>query len=375
MNIPVSGRTPQQARILGAGHFVPHHKVTTEDIAHLIPGWNAQRIIERTGILERRHLWKIDRETGKPLVPDSNDSDYPRSGTDMCAHALRDALFKADLPATKLDALFLVTCNADKPHFCHDAMELHKRLGLRPDTYSMVIDSGCGGSLYLMDMAIRMIESGAIRSAAIIGSNFSSPLIDRRIYTTFVEDKKNEKSLGAFLSAYVFGDGAGAVILGATPSISQESGVLASLARNEHLDLVLKPGGGSLLTAYSDRITPVDLAFVVNGHLVYHSYFKYMKSSIDEVLAKGSLSKSDIKRFYLHQPNQRLLDAFASSMGIAQEQVASNVARYGNTSSAGMFILLSEDLERGTLRLGSGALVVMAAIGAGVHYGAQLIRL
>ena len=76
-----------------------------------------------------------------------------------------------------------------------------------------------------------------------------------------------------------------------------------------------------------------------------------------------------------HQPNARVLAALTDRLHLRDEQVASNVAHVGNTSSAGMFILLADDLESGRVSLGSGTPVVLAAIGAGVHYGAQLVRL
>jgi 3-oxoacyl-[acyl-carrier-protein] synthase-3 len=84
---------------------------------------------------------------------------------------------------------------------------------------------------------------------------------------------------------------------------------------------------------------------------------------------------SEVKRYYFHQPNKRLLEHFIQVSGLPAERVAINVDRYGNTSAAGMLILLSEDLEQGWVRLGGGDLVLIAAVGANVHYGAQLVRL
>jgi 3-oxoacyl-[acyl-carrier-protein] synthase III len=96
---------------------------------------------------------------------------------------------------------------------------------------------------------------------------------------------------------------------------------------------------------------------------------------LEAVTEPAGCALGDVDRFYLHQPNARVLSALADRLHLRHEQVASNVARVGNTSSAGMFILLAEDLESGRVALGTGTPVVMAAIGAGVHYGAQLVRL
>ena len=98
-----------------------------------------------------------------------------------------------------------------------------------------------------------------------------------------------------------------------------------------------------------------------------------MQKCLDAVLTPAL--RAQVKRYYFHQPNKRVMDAFVSRAGLPQESVACNVDRIGNTSAAGMLILLADDLEQGRVSLGSGELVVVAAVGANVHYGAQLVRL
>jgi 3-oxoacyl-[acyl-carrier-protein] synthase III len=100
-----------------------------------------------------------------------------------------------------------------------------------------------------------------------------------------------------------------------------------------------------------------------------------MASCMATVIAHAGRGLADVERYYLHQPNARMVTALADRLNLRGEQVASNVERIGNTSSAGMFILLAEDLESGRVALGSGTPVVLAAIGAGVHYGAQFVRI
>ncbi|WAS91074.1 3-oxoacyl-ACP synthase III family protein [Nannocystis punicea] len=357
--------------IVGAGAYVPEIRMSTARIAAIIPGWTPERIIDRTGIHERRYLWDVDDVTGKAIEPAPGEA--PATGVDMSEIALRKALRMAGMRSAGLDAIFVVTCTPDRPSFGQDAMALHRRLDCRADCYAMVLDSGCGGTMYVFDMVARMIASGALRTAAIVGSNFSSSMVDRDLYTQSVPLDGSDKSIGAFLSAYVFGDGAGAIVLRGEDD--DQRGVVASVAGNEHLDLVLRPGGGALLPPHAARTRPVDLAFVVNGALVQHSYMRCMRQSLEHVLARGQVAVGAVSRYYMHQPNQRLLEHFAESIGLRRDQLPSNVARNGNTSSAGMLILLAEDLERGAVALGSGELVAFAAIGAGAHLGAQLVRL
>nr|WP_240358718.1 3-oxoacyl-[acyl-carrier-protein] synthase III C-terminal domain-containing protein [Myxococcus vastator] len=123
------------------------------------------------------------------------------------------------------------------------------------------------------------------------------------------------------------------------------------------------------------RMRPADMAFVVDGFRVARSYPEYMQKCLDAVLGPRPELRSKVERYYFHQPNKRVMDAFVARAGLPPEAVACNVDRYGNTSAAGMLILLAEDLEAGRVCLGSGDLVVVAAVGANVHYGAQLVRL
>ena len=115
--------------------------------------------------------------------------------------------------------------------------------------------------------------------------------------------------------------------------------------------------------------------FIVNGRLVMSTYLETMRSCIEGVAEHDGRPLAEIERFYLHQPNDRLLRLLSGMVGLREGQVATNVARLGNTSSAGMFILVAQDLDSGRVTLGSGVPVVLAAIGAGVHYGAQLVCL
>ena len=363
----------QTVRFAGAGKFVPKRVVTNERISRAVPGWTPERIFEKTGIRERRFLWDFDTETGRAVAPPAGDKFYPANNTDMCDVALRQALQMAELDAGKLDALFLVTCTPDQLNFSHDAMELHRRVGMRRDAFALVIDDGCGGTLYVMDMARRMIESGAFQNIAVVASSFASPSINREVYTAEVQPGPDQKPLAGYLTMYVFGDGAGAVILRGDADEGQ--GILASASGNSYEELVLRRGGGTTRLAHQGRAGVADQAYVVNGPLVAKTYPAFMQGCLDSVLAENRDLEPQLKRYYFHQPNKRLMDSFVATAGLAPEKVACNVDRYGNISAGGMLILLAEDLEAGVVKLGSGDLVVLAAVGANVHYGAQLVRL
>jgi 3-oxoacyl-(acyl-carrier-protein) synthase III len=359
-------------RILGAGAYVPHHVVTAEAIARAVPGWTADKIVEKTGIVERRYLWPLDVEQGR-AVPASGPREAV-TATDMAEVALARALETSGVPARELDVLIVVTCTPDQPRFSHDAMALQRRLGLRASAHCFVVDSGCGGSLYMLDMVARMLEAGGARTAAIVGTNFTSPLVDRYVYGQNGPIEEDGKAIGPYLSAYVFGDGAGAIVVRAIRG-GDSSGIRASIAGNGSHDLVRSPGGGALSPAYGHRYKAIDHTFIVSGRLVASTYLQTMTRCLNAVTEQAGCSLEEVERFYLHQANERLLLALADRLGLRTEQLASNVASVGNTSSAGMFMLLADDLEQGRVAIGSGAPIVFAAIGAGVHFGAQLVHL
>lgn len=374
-------QSPVRVRVAGAGAFVPPQAVTNEQIARAIPGWSAERIAEKLFIEERRFLWELDADAGRTLPPEGaglapDGSGVPASNTDMCDLALRRALAMGGVDPQELDAIFVVTCTPDRLNFSHDAMALHHRLGCRTDAFALVVDDGCGGTPYVMDLACRMIRNGTFRTVAVVGSAFTSPLVNREVYTSEVAPGPGRKPLNAYLSMYVFGDGAGAVVLrGDASGDDAGSGVLATMSGSTHAELVLRRAGGQLSLPYHDWFRSGDLAFVIDGLQVARSYPIYMQQCLDAVLAEHPHLAGEVARYYFHQPNKRVLDAFTAQAGLAPERVASNVQRCGNTSAAGMLILLAQDLEEGTVALGRGDVVLIAAIGANVHYGAQLIRL
>ncbi len=359
----------KSVRLVGSGSFVPRRVVSNERLVQAIPGWSAERIASRTGIRERRYLWDFDVERGLALPPPADAAGAPRSNVDMGEAALRRALDMSGLDAGELDAIYLITTTPDQVNFCHDAVQLHRRLGCRSDCHALVVDSGCGGALYVADLARRMILSDTARTIAVVASTFASAYVDREIFTCAMPENQR---VNAFLSMYMFGDGAGALILRGDDR--PEVGILASTSGTGHQELVVHRGGGAWLPAHT-RATVADHAFYINGREVADAYPRFMQQAVDELAASRPPSPEPIARYYLHQANKLVLERFVASAGIPRERVPVHVDRYGNTSAASTLILFSEDLEQGVVELGSGQLVLFAAVGAGVHYGGQLVRL
>jgi 3-oxoacyl-[acyl-carrier-protein] synthase III len=243
---------------------------------------------------------------------------------------------------------------------------------MRPEAFALVHDDGCGGALFHLAMARELILGGQRRTIAVIGVNSFSPHLDREVYSGKL--RQNGKELGSFLSFYLFGDGAGAVILRGETAPSR-SGIVSSYAANEQIDLVIRRGGGGMWPAIAGRSQPADFGFFVDGPLVASCFGTYLRKAIDGALARSEVTLGDIHRFYLHQANKRVLEAFIAEAGIPADRVAMHMERYGNMVTAGTLVLLAEDVREGKVKLGSGELVLMAAIGAGTQCAAHVIRL
>lgn len=353
-------------RFVGVGSYVPPRVVTNDRLTQAIPGWSAERLEDRTGIRERRYLWDFDVEQGRSIAP-PEDSPDPRWNTDMVEIAVRQALDRAGLQPSEIDGIYLVTSTPDRMNFCHDAVELHRRLGCRCDASALVIDSGCGGAMYLADMARKLILSGHAKTIVVAASTFASCFLDREIYTS---PMPGNRRMNAFLSMYMFGDGAGALVLRGDEG--SRLGVVTSTAGTDHPQLVVRTVGGAHVPSF--RATTADHAFFVDGPVVARAYPEYMTRAVDELRAAAPEVVPELQRYYLHQANKRILLGFAEKAGIPIDRVPVNVDRYGNTSAASTLLLFAEDVAAGRVKLGSGEPVLFAAVGAGVHFGGQIVR-
>lgn len=358
----------KSVRYVGAGAYLPPRVIKNEKLVRAIPGWSADRIEQRTGIAERRYLWDFDPDAGEAIAPDAGDSQQLRGNTDMAEAALRSALDSAGLSPQELDGIYLVTSTPDEINFCRDVVEIHRRLGLRSDAFALLVDSGCGGAVYMIDMAQKLILSGQAKTIAVVASTLASPFMHRE---TFTSPMPGNPKINAYLSFYMFGDGAGAVIL--RGDAGSKVGMQASTSATDHPELVIHRAGGAQLPP--SRATRADNAWYVDGPTVARAYPEYMGRAVDTLLNghKAELIP-EIQRFYLHQANKFVLLKFVEQAQLPPERVPLNVHRYGNTSAASTLILFAEDLAQGKIKMGSGDLVLFAAVGAGVHYGGQLVR-
>ena len=304
-----------RAFLHGFGMHVPERVVTNAEIAARVdrtPEW----IEGASGIRERR--WAA-AET---------------SVADLAIAAAEDCLARKGVTAASLGMIILASGSA-RPGFPGPAAEVAARLGLE-STPAMDVQMASAGGLFGMAMAAQM--AAHFGDVLVIGAEKMSAVIESG------ELDPN--------TAILFGDGAGAALVSARPGPW------------EILDAVLHSDGQYRDSLAFDWSAPLRM----NGLSVILQAARKLPSSIEEVLARQKLAASEVEVFLLHQANQNLLLRVAKSLGVPTGRVYSNVARYGNTSSASMLIAAAEWSRANTV----AGTVVFSAFGAGFHWGALL---
>ena len=299
----------------GFGMYVPERIVTNEEMAGRI-GRTAEWIESASGIRERR--W-ADEKTGV---------------ADLAVAAARDCLARAGVEAPAL-GLIIVASGSARPGFPGPAAEVALQLGLE-STPALDVPMASAGGLFGMAMAAEMC--GRFGDVLVIGAEKMSAVIE-------------SGPLDAS-TAMLFGDGAGAVL------------VSARRGSWEILDAVLHTDGQYRDSLAFDWRAPLRM----NGLSVILQAARKLPSSIEEVLGRQKVAAADVAVFLLHQANQNLLLRVAKSLGVPAERVYSNVARYGNTSSASMLIAAAEWSGESQ----AAGPLVFSAFGAGFHWGAIL---
>lgn len=318
------------ADITGWGKCVPPAVLTNDDLATFMET-SDEWITSRTGIKERR-------------ICHTNFSD-------MALVASRRALAAADLDPMELDLILLGSLTNDT--LCPNTASLiADALGAR-NAAALDINSACTGFLYGLHIGTNLIRTGAHKKVLVIGGEFISHYMNwsRRDV------------------AVLFGDACGAVVLEATDKpvglISAKIGCEADAKYAIQITNL-----GSAYSRLSEEFLYVGWNF--EGQEVFKRAVKSMAQACADVLKEAGLSVDDVNLVVPHQANKRILDALAKRVGINEERVFVNVHKYGNTSAGTIPVALAEALEEG--RIKPGDYVLSASFGAGLTWGAALIR-
>ena len=322
-----------RSRILGTGSFAPKRVLTNADLENIVETSDSW-IVERTGIRERRLA-----AAGEAC-------------SDLGVLAAQQALAAANVQAAQLDLILVATCTGDSP-LPSTASLIQHRLGA-VKAAACDISAACCGFVYGLSVADAFVRTGH-RYVLVIGSEVMSSITDWTDRNTCV----------------LFGDGAGAVVLGPT---EEDRGILSLHlhADGRFSDLICVPGGGSSLPP-SESVVAQRLHFVkMRGNETFKLAVKTMEEAIREAIAAHGLGVDDIDCLVPHQANVRILRAVGQRVGLPLDRIVINVDRFGNTSAASIPLALDEAVKNGTIR--EGHMVVMAAFGAGLTWASGVMR-
>ena len=326
------------ARIIGTGSDLPEEIRTNFDLARTLDT-SDEWIRSRTGIGARRIAAKGDKTS------------------DMARRASQRALEASGLTGRDLDMIVVATVTPDRP-LPSTASLIHHQLGARTDCAAFDVAAACGGFCYGLTLARGQIESGLARYVLVIGVELLSRIVDWTDRGTCV----------------LFGDGAGAVVVGPTDASSTGRVLATALgvdgSLTESLTIV---AGGSEEPPSDEAIAAKRHLVRMNGQEVFKAAVRYLSEVSARSLTQCGLTLTDqIDWVVPHQANQRILEAVGDRLGIPTSRMVLNLERYGNTSSASIPIALDEAVRGGVIKPGQHLL--FCALGAGVAFGSAVVR-
>jgi 3-oxoacyl-[acyl-carrier-protein] synthase-3 len=326
---------------LGTGSFLPPITRTNVELENLVDTTDTW-IRERTGIRERR------------IAPEGMVT------SDMAAEAAKRALAAAELSADKLDLIVVATITPDMP-MPATAVFVQRKIGAMCPAFDVC--AACAGYIYGLTVADQFIRGGAAKNVLVIGVELLSRVVNWSDRTTCV----------------LFGDGAGATIIGPTsPESVGDRGERGILGTNIFSDGTLAeslmiPGGGSAEVMDEARLKDRRNTIHMKGHDIFKAAVRNLYSASQGLVDSLGVTNAQVDWVVPHQANMRIIDQVIVRAQYPKEKVLSNIECVGNTSSASIPILLDERVRDGTIK--PSDLVLMCALGAGLSWGAALIRM
>lgn len=316
-------------RIAGIGAYVPETIVTNNDLAKIVET-SDEWISSRTGILERHISTK-------------------ETTSDLAAEAARRALKAAGVKPEELDLIILGTSSPDC-NYPSGACEVQAKIGA-VNAAAFDISAACSGFIFAMNLVQGFFKSEMYQTALIIGAETLSKVTDWDDRSTCI----------------LFGDGAGAAVLK-----NEESGVIDILmgsdgTKGDALKCVSR-SLGNFLTGERPK-----LGFMtMDGQEVFRFAVKQVPDSIDVLMKRNQVTKEDIKYYVLHQANERIVEAVARKLKEPMNKFPMTIAKYGNTSTASIPLLLDDMVKKGMLE--DGNMIIMSGFGAGMTWGTVLLE-
>jgi 3-oxoacyl-[acyl-carrier-protein] synthase-3 len=322
------------AKVLATGGRAPDRVVTNDFFNYLVEDAD-DWIFSRTGIRERRFVAE-DEAT-----------------SDLATGAARNALAAGKIDPLELDCIIVATSTPDMI-LPATACMVQKNIGAA-NAFAFDMNAVCSSFIYAVDTADCFIRSGKYRKILVIGADTYSKILDFQDKTT----------------APLFGDGAGAVILGAT---EEKKGILQTLIKSDGngWELIQVPSSGSRKPVTAETIANRENTFKMAGKSVFVFATDVIPQIIETLTAKAGIKATDLDHIIPHQANVRIIDFISKKTGIAKEKFLLNLDRYGNTAAASVGLALDENRRNGTIK--EGELVLMMGFGGGLSWGGLLIQ-
>jgi 3-oxoacyl-[acyl-carrier-protein] synthase III len=326
--------TPRRhAAVVGTGSAIPERVIPNSYFEPLLET-SDEWIRERTGIA-RRHFAADDQNT-----------------SDLATDAAHRALDAAGIAPEQIDLIVVGTLSPDTP-IPSTAVWVQRKLGLSCPAFD--VNAACAGFSYAMSAGTAFVESGAAETVLVIGAEVLSRVLDFTDRGTCV----------------LFGDGAGALVL----RPAEEPGVIGSVlgADGTAAEILIIPAGGTAQPASHETVDARDHTIrMPNGREVFKRAVVEMAAACGELLEKSGYAPDDVDLLIPHQANARIMIAVAERLGITGERAVVDVEDVGNTSAASIPIALDRAWRAGRVRPGS--LVLLTSFGAGLAWGANLLR-
>ncbi|HUO56826.1 MAG TPA: beta-ketoacyl-ACP synthase III [bacterium] len=323
------------AGFLGTGSYLPERIMTNKDMEKIVET-SDEWIVTRTGIRERRMA-----------APDQTTSD-------MATEAAKKALASAGLKPTDLDLIILATITPDMPTPA-TACLVQTKLGA-PQAAAFDISAACSGFVYGLTISKAFIESGIYKRILLIGAEK---------LTAFMDWKDRA-------SCVLFGDGAGAAVIGEVPEGKHE--ILSSFmaANGGEADLLKIPGGGCKIPSSPQSVEKGMHFLKMEGKEIFKIAVKVMSEAVLEATRRANLDITQVSRIIPHQANMRIIQAIGERMNLPPEKLFVNLDRVGNTSAASVIIALDEAVQKGLVKDGDN--IILVAFGAGTTLASSAVK-
>jgi len=317
------------SKIIGTGGYLPEEVRTNDEISQTVDTSDSW-IYERTGIKSRR-------------IAGPNET-----ASSMAEIAARQAIDAAQIDPEEIDLIIVATGTPDRVYPSTGCL-LQQRLGIK-NCVAFDIQAACSGSIFALSIADQYIKTGAAKKVLVVGSEICSRIVDWTDRGTCI----------------LFGDGAGALLLGS----SSEPGILSTLIHSdgEYEDLLYCPNPQAATELNKDEAGYIKM----RGNEVFKVAVNTLGRIVDEALEANNMQKSDVRWLVPHQANIRIIAATAKKLKMPMDHVVLTLENQGNTSSASVLLALNEAVRDG--RIQRGQVVLLEAFGAGFTWGSALIK-